>query len=70
MLWMFLGKTLASISQVETVSSGKQSDRVALSLCIGNYHFLADLFSSYAGVSRSAACVIAYLMQDHGMGMF
>jgi protein-tyrosine phosphatase len=25
---------------------------------------------SYAGVSRSAACVMAYLMQEHDMGMF
>jgi dual specificity phosphatase 12 len=24
----------------------------------------------YAGVSRSAACVIAFLMQEHGMSMF
>lgn len=27
-------------------------------------------FYSFAGVSRSSSCVIAYLMQEHGLGMF
>lgn len=55
---------------MQTVSSKKLSETVEVFSFIGKKNLLINCYDSYAGVSRSAACVISYLMAEHGMSMF